>query len=566
MANSSLEVRLGFATEQGKRDANEDYVGAKLPSSQQRELKGVVIAVADGIGGYLGGRQAAEVSVRCFIDGYYGLPDTLGVERAAGRALAAVNRWVHTQGRHDSRLAHMGTTFSTLILRGRQAHILHVGDTRIYRLRQNKLTCLTIDHTLKQPSMNHVLYRAVGLEEDVRVDYASHHLETYDRYLLCSDGVHGTLNNVRIAALMAQQGAPEEVAQSITQAALQAGSNDNITALIADVVELPPLQQADIKIEFDALPIQDLPKLGDFVDGFQLIEIISDGRYSRVFKAQDTRELREVAVKFPHPRIISEDAYRRAFVREAWVAAHARSPWVAEVVKLAAGRQTRLYSVMPYYHGITLEQRLSNGVKVELKEGCDVGIKLAKAVYALHKVQIIHRDIKPDNIMLIGTDGLKLLDLGVARLPGVDRVHVEDIPGTPSYMAAELFRGEHGDERSDVFALGVTLYRFFTAGRYPYGEIEPFTSPRFNRYSPLSEHRPDLPLWLDATLKQALLVDKEKRYADSMELAFDLETGLAHGVNTTPTTASFYERNPLIFWQVLCGVLAILLMIVIAVR
>lgn len=566
MANSSLEVCIGFATQQGKREANEDYVGAQLPSSQQRDVKGVVLAVADGIGGYLGGREAAELSVRCFIDGYYGLPDTLGVERAAGRALAAVNRWVYTQGRHDSRLAHMGTTFSALILRGRQAHVLHVGDTRIYRLRQNKLTPLTDDHTLRQPSMSHVLYRAVGLEENVRVDYASHHLEPYDRYLLCSDGVHGTLNNLRIATLLDQQGAPQDLAQHIVHAALQAGSNDNVTALVVDVIDLPPIQQADIEIAIDALPIQDLPKEGDSVDGFRLVEIISDGRYSRLFRAEDTSEPRAVVVKFPHPRVVSEAAYRRAFVREAWVAAHARSPWVVDVVKLAPGRQTRLYSVMPYYQGVTLEKRLTSGPHIGLKEGCEIGIRLAKAVYALHKVQIIHRDIKPDNVMLLEGGGLKLLDLGVARLPGVDGAPAEDIPGTPSYMAAELFRGEHGDERSDVYALGVTLYRLFTAGRYPYGEVEPFTSPRFSRYTPVSEYRPDLPLWLGATLKQALVVEKEKRYADSMELAFDLEAGLAHGHNSTPTPLSLYERNPLIFWQVLCGVLLVMLLVVVAIR
>lgn len=566
MANSSLEVCIGFATQQGKREANEDYVGAQLPSSQQRDVKGVVLAVADGIGGYLGGREAAELSVRCFIDGYYGLPDTLGVERAAGRALAAVNRWVYAQGRHDSRLAHMGTTFSALILRGRQAHVLHVGDTRIYRLRQNKLTPLTVDHTLRQPSMSHVLYRAVGLEENVRVDYASHYLEPYDRYLLCSDGVHGTLNNQRIATLLDQQGAPQDVAQHIVHAALQAGSNDNVTALVVDVIDLPPIQQADIEIAIDALPIQDLPKEGDSVDGFRLVEIISDGRYSRLFRAEDTSEPRAVVVKFPHPRVVSEAAYRRAFVREAWVAAHARSPWVVDVVKLAPGRQTRLYSVMPYYQGITLERRLSSGPQIGLKEGCELGIKLAKAVYALHKVQIIHRDIKPDNVMLLEGGGLKLLDLGVARLPGVDGSPADDIPGTPSYMAAELFRGEQGDERSDVYALGVTLYRLFTAGRYPYGEVEPFTSPRFSRYTPVSEYRPDLPLRLGATLKRALAVEKEKRYADSMELAFDLEAGLAHGNNSTPTPLSLYERNPLIFWQVLCGVLLVVLLIVLAIR
>ena len=214
------------------------------------------------------------------------------------------------------------------------------------------------------------------------------------------------------------------------------------------------------------MPILDLPSSGDIIDDFALGEVLSDGRYSRLFKATDKQHGREVVLKFPHPRVAGEGSYRLAFVREAWVAARVRSLWIGEIVELPAERQTRLYSVMPFYEGETLEQRLNRAPRLSLTEGIGIATKLVRAVTALHRAGIIHRDIKPDNVILLKDGGLRLVDLGVARVPLLEDFPAEDIPGTASYMAPELFGGKAGDEASDLFALGVTVYRMFTAN-YP---------------------------------------------------------------------------------------------------
>ena len=132
-----------------------------------------------------------------------------------------------------------------------------------------------------------------------------------------------------------------------------------MTALVLDVVDLPPADRDELTHSIATLPILDLPETGDVIDDFTLGEILSDGRYSRLFKAIDKRQGRELVLKFPHPRVASEGSYRLAFVREAWVAARVRSLWIGEIVELPAERQTRLYSVMPLYEGETLEQRLN---------------------------------------------------------------------------------------------------------------------------------------------------------------------------------------------------------------
>lgn len=548
---TQLSVRAGFASLQGRREDNQDFAGIAEPAARDAALLGIVLAVADGMGGTQGGRVAAEVCVRGFMDAWYGLPVTLGVEQRVERGLDAANRWIHAVGRQDPQLAHMGTTFSALILRGRGAHLVHVGDSRVYRLRGESLERLTEDHTLPGAEQDHILYRAVGLEAGLRTDYAMHPLEVHDRFLLCSDGLYTALRHAEIARLLLERAAPESTAAALAELALQKGSNDNITALVADVIALPKAERDLLRGVIEVLPIQELPAAGDEVDGFQLERPLSSGRYSALFIATDLRNGQRVVVKFPHPRVATESEYHDAFLREAWIGARVKSPWVAEILEQPPGRQNRLYSVMPYYSGLTLEQTLERQHPLKLEPGIDIALKLCRAVHALHRQRIVHRDIKPDNVLIVEGGGLKLLDLGIARLPAWDEDVDAPMPGTPSFMAPELFRDERGSVASDIFSLGVTLYRMFSGGVYPYGEIEPFTSPRFGKPKPLAVCRPDLPAWLDAVLAKAIAVDPDERPADAIELAYELEVGMAKGGGKREPRRPlpWYERNPLLFWK-----------------
>lgn len=556
MRTSKLDILAGFSSQCGRREENQDYCGFSQPGEREAELYGTVFAVADGMGGAKGGRAAAETCVRAFLDGYYGQPETLGVEAAAGKSLAAVNVWLHAQSQADPNLAGMGTTFSALILRGRQAHWVHVGDSRIYRLRGDTLEKLTEDHTFKHPDLDHVLHRAVGIERTLCADSGVQGLETHDRFLLCSDGLHASLRERDIRRILLERESPENGAQALTRLALERGGQDNVTALVIDVVSLPPPSRSALRDALDALPLLEPPRVGQCVDGYGLERLISCGRYSSLFLAWDRIGESRAVLKFPHPQVARETEYYDAFLREAWIGARVHSPWVAEPIEPPPGRRTRLYTVMPYYEGQTLEQRIGYSVPVDLEAGIAVALRLCKAVHALHRLRIVHRDIKPDNIVLTEDGGLKLLDLGVARLPAWQEAPDAPIPGTPSYMAPEQFLGDRGTEASDQFAVGATLYRMFARGAYPYGEIEPFTTPRFRgRCKSLTVHRPDLPAWLDAVLARALAVDPKDRYADVLELAHELEQGMAKGGQIKRRKLSWYERNPLLFWKSLSLVL-----------
>lgn len=559
-----LKIATGIVSERGKRPDNQDFAAVYEGTPLERVNHGILAAVADGVGGTKGGRVASELAVRSLIDGYYAQPDTIGPGNAANRALKGFNQWLHAQGRADPKMEGAATTLSAVILRGRRAHILHVGDSRVWHLRDGVLTRLTEDHVLPQPDLRHVLYRALGIEPHVRMDQKSQPLAVHDRILIASDGVHGVLNDKALTGLLDRRGAAETDAAAIVEAALDAGSQDNATAIVIDIIDLPPPDHAEISGNADRLPVLPPPNAGESVDGFLLDSLIAEGRYARIFLARDGAGGPELVLKFPKPAMLSESGARLAFTREAIVGARVHSPFVAEVIDVPSERQSRLYVAMPHYQGETLEQRLSD-TRIGLTAGVAIAAKLARGVAALHRLHIIHRDIKPDNVILMPGGGLRLIDLGVARLPKVEEFSSSEVPGTPSYMAPELFDGQAGSEASDQFALGVTLYRMFT-GHYPYGEVEAFSRPKFDKPQRPSRYRPDMPGWLEATLLRAVAVDPGERFGDVIELLRALEDGGVHAIGAAQRPRSLYERNPLRFWQGTSLMLFIALMVALAMR
>ena len=553
---SGVKASVGFASETGPRPRNEDFAGAVFGWELPRPRRDVVAAIADGIGSAKGGRVAAETAVRGFLDGFCDLPETMEVRRAAATVISSLNGWINSQSRRDPELAGMGCTFTALVLRGRVAHVLHVGDTRAYRLRGDRLACLTIDHVREDGTgRSNILNRALGVETEVRLDYGAQPVALHDRFLLCSDGVYVVLRPEAIADILRGRSASDDSARALVAAALDAGSTDNSTALVLDVVELPTAESADIGAAIMQLPLIPVPVDGETVDGFVLKVLVSDGRYSRLFGAVDEVEGGEVVLKFPKPQVATVATYHAAFVREAWVGARVNSPWIGRVIELPPGRQTCLYTVMPLYQGELLATRIARRPLMGLEEGRNIAIKLARGIATLHRAGIIHRDIKPDNVILENNGSLKLIDLGVVRVPGLEDFPPEDIPGTAAYMAPEMFTGEPGNEATDMYALGVTMFRAFT-GEFPYANLDAVSPPRRSRPVPLAELRPDLPAWLQAALGRAIAVDPAERFHDMNEFALEMETGPVRAPLEVHQPPTLYQRYPVQFWQGAAALLA----------
>ena len=557
--NAEPRVSIGFASETGRRARNEDFVGAVASDVPADDRRDVAASIADGIGSAKGGRVAAETAVRFFLDGLSDVPPTMDVRRVAARIVDPLNAWLHSQGRQDPTLAGMGCTFTSLILRGRHAHLIHVGDTRAYRLSGDRLTRLTVDH-VRQGDRRSFLTRALGIEAEIRLDYAVQPMALHDRFLLCTDGVHGVLPDDTVADILRIRSAPGDTARALVTAALDAGSTDNATALVLDVVGLPSASPDEVGHVMGALPLIPTPRAGETVDGFMLQALMSDGSTSRLLAATDTVEGGTIVIKFPKQTVGATAPRHAAFVREAWVGQHVTHPSIVRVLELPAGRQSCLYTVMPLYEGELLERRLARLPGLTLEEGRTIAVRLARAAAALHRDGIIHRDIKPDNIILETSGSLKLLDLGAVRLPGLEDEASVDIPGTPAYVAPEMFAGEHGNPATDLYAIGVTVFRALTR-EYPYGNGDATSPARLDRALDLAILRPDLPAWLQPILNRAIALDPAERYADAAEFAADVEAGPAHWPPPPPPRAlTLYDRAPVRVWQVIAGLLALSLL------
>ncbi len=554
----SLRLATGFASEQGRRPENQDFVS--LDATESIGVHGFMAAIADGVSHGNAGRQAAELSIRMLFEAQAALPATAGAQRNAARAFRAINTWLHTQSQTDPSFRHAATTLTAVVMQGRCVYWTHVGDSRAYHLSGDVLTCLTEDHTSRQPEQQHVLLRALGMERDVRSDHGLQTLRLHDRLLLCTDGVHGWIKEAQLRQLLLQRGSPQQDAERLVAAALAAGSSDNASCIIIDILELPERTAPELQSQLASLPIGDIPQPGEVFDDFEITTVLSKGRYSRLLRARDARSDQDVVLKFPNPEIANTDTLRLAFVREAWIGSRLQNRWTGEHIELAADRQTRLYSVAPFYQGETLEQRLNREPSIKFTEGIELAQQLLRAVTGLHRIGVIHRDIKPENILILVDGSLRLIDLGTARLPQWEESITTDIPGTPSFMAPEMFAGQAGNEASDQFAVAVTLYRMWTR-RYPYGEVEAFSKPRFHLPVPLARYRPDLPAWLGHALDRALASDPKLRFGDLLELSLAIEVGLQRGEPQVRLKQSLYERNPLRFWKAVSTALFLALLI-----
>ena len=437
---------------------------------------------------------------------------------------------------------------------------MHVGDSRAYRLSGERLTLLTTDHARELGAdRSTTLYRALGVESQLRLEYTAVPMARHDRFLLCTDGLYGWLTDETIADTLSERSAPADTARALVKIAIESGTRDNCTALVLDVLELPSAELSTLTAETQ-LPMIPVPQGGETIDGFVLRSLLSEGRYARLFAANDEVEGGDVALKFPKARAAEAAELRAAFEREAWVGRRVHSAGLGRIIELPRGRQSCLYTVMPLYVGELLETRLSRPPSVGLEQGRDIAIRLARAVATLHRDGIIHRDIKPDNVILEQDGALKLIDLGAVRIRGLEDSSPERIPGTEAYVAPEMFTGEPGNEATDIYALGITMFRTYT-GEFPYGNSDATSPPSRDRPLELTYCGPICLHGFRQPFRRAIAREPAQRFRDMGEFAAEMEAGPARAPMLTRRSLTLYERYPLRFWQALAALLALALLV-----
>lgn len=550
-----LEFSVGHATHTGKRECNEDFCGIVTPEGAELAARGALLTVADGVSGNGEGREAAEYAVRGLLADYYATPETWEVPLAIDRVLSAINRWLIAQRNAGEPHAGMATTLSLLVLRGNRFYLGHVGDTRIYRVRQQELMQLTQDHVWDRPDMHHVLKRAVGLDQHLVVDYADGDLLPRDRFLICSDGVWESLGNKRIHELLLLHDDPQRAADSLVDAALDAGGTDNATVVVARIDGVDAEGWRDMLGAYLRLPVPPRLKPGSRIDDFEVLRLVHESRATLLYQVRSLSSGRVLALKTLLPVLADDRQSCEGLLAEEWLAKRLVSPFFPQVVPIPPAARHHLYYVMTYHAGATLQQQLDSGKHFSVAEIARIGVQVATALGALHRLSILHRDVKPANLLQADDGDLRILDMGVALAAGVPYPELQGNPGTPSFMAPELFEGEAASAQTDLYAAGVSLYHLLTR-KYPYGEIEPFQQPRFGNPVPPTRYRPDIPQWLENALLRAVARDKKERFETAEEMLLALERGETRPVSPPQRTA-LWHRNPATRWQAVAIVLLV---------
>jgi serine/threonine protein phosphatase PrpC len=548
-----LKVSVGHSSLTGPRERNEDFCGLVTPEGVELENKGLIAAVADGVGGHNGGREAAEYTVRGLLSDYYATPDTWGVPKALEKVIVPLNRWVLAEGGRQPDLVGMATTLTVLVLRGRRYVSAHVGDSRLYLLRDGVCTQLTVDHVWEHPELKNVLSRAVGLDRHFQLDFADGELKEGDCFLLCSDGVWGALGDQRIRETLLAHPDAQQAAASLVSLALAAGGEDNASAVVARVEALPSLNLRDSLEGTARLPLPPRFKPGQTFDGLRIEEVLHDSRATLLYRVSDVDSGQQLVLKTLRPELADDADEIRALIMEEWRARRVVSPFFAQLVP--AERRSCLYYLQTWHEGATLQRMLDTDLHFSVGETVQHGIRLLKGLSGLHRLDIAHRDIKPDNIH-IGRDGrLRILDLGVALSFSEDDATAGS-PGTPSYMAPELLSGAKADAAHDLYAAGVTLYHLLTR-KYPYGEVEPFQHPKFGDPVVPTRYRPDIPGWLENVLLKAVSNDPTQRFETAEEFLLALERGATRPLDR-PRVTPLAMRNPALTWRIIAGISIVL--------
>jgi len=556
--SSTLKITSGQHSEAGIKDSNDDACGVWVPDANLLNTKGIAAVIADGKSGSEAGKEAAQACVRGFLTDYFTTPESWSTETAGEKILSALNRWLYAQGHHHyESTSAMVTTLSVLVIKSATAHLFHVGDTRIYRMRRGKFECLTRDHRVHVSAEKNYLSRAMGIELHMEIDYRSLPVETGDIYLLTTDGIHDYLDDTALAEfLYTSSNDLDDTSRAIVVSALEQGSHDNVSCEIVKVEELPHQNEHEFYQQFSELPFPPPLETGMVLDGYEIIREMHASKRTQVYLAQDRETSTRVIMKTPSVNYEDDPEYIDRFLHEEWAGRRIKNQHVLKILQLHAQRQC-LYYITEYIEGQTLRQWMHDNPHPLIEDVRNIVQQVAAGLRAFHRLEMIHQDLKPENIMIDEHGTVKIIDFGSTKIAGIEEITTpldrQNMLGTLNYTAPEYLQGYAGNNVSDIYSLGVIAYEMLT-GELPYGKKE-LTLRRLRRarYSSAIRSNPEIPVWMDKALEKSVTIDRNRRYTLLSEFVHDLahpNADLESGRGEP-----LIERNPLLVWK---GIAALL--------
>ncbi|MBU2952772.1 bifunctional protein-serine/threonine kinase/phosphatase [Marinobacter sp. F3R08] len=569
---TSLTVSSGQHSDAGKKPVNQDFHGLLVPTNHQLVTKGIAVAIADGISSSNVSQIASESAVAGFLSDYFSTPESWTVKQSADRVLRAINAWLYAQTRQSQyrydRDRGFVCTLSVMVLRSATAHLFHIGDARIYRVHSGHLEQLTTDHQLWLSREDSCLTRAMGIGHQLDIDYQSLPIQPGDTFLLTTDGVHGYLDERTMASIVRDH--PDDLnaaAHHLTASALARGSPDNLTAQIVRVDAVPvERENSELFQQLSGLPFAPELQPGQSLDGYRILRQIHASSRSHVYLAVDEDTKTQVVLKMPSLEQRHDPVYLEQFFTEQWIARRIDSPHV--VHPFATDRQPAfLYLATEFVEGCTLRQWMLDNPAPELETVRNLVEQIGKGLRAFHRLEMVHQDLKPENVLVDAHGTVTLIDFGATRVAGLEEstAQTQGPRGAALYSAPETFLGEPASWLADQFSLGVITYQLLT-GRLPFGAEVPKIHNRKQlhalNYQPARRFVENLPGWIDDAIEKAVNPQPHRRYPALSEYLYNLRHPTAdwHKRHRPP----LLERNPVAFWQGVSGLLLLALLAALA--
>ena len=567
----TLKVSIGQYSTAGIKQQNQDFHGVYLPEGHVLKQKGIACVIADGIGSSNVSHLAAETAVGSFLSDYYSTSDAWSTQTSAERVIRATNSWLYaqtqqSQGRFDKDRGYV-CTLSALILKQQQAHVFHVGDSRIYRIRDHEIELLTHDHRVWLSSREHYLSRALGADYRIEIDYRNIELKEKDIFLLMTDGVYEFVTDQQLLDLILVDADLNQLAKAFVEKALEQGSDDNLSLQVIHVEQLPELNQFHIQQDY-VFP-QQLSK-GEVFEGYVIDKILHQNHRSCLYLAHDTQQ-QPLVIKTLGVDLQQDKYAVEQFQLEDWVSKRLKHDNLMQCYPHNTEKKY-LFQCYEYLQGETLAQWLHRQEKpLNLDEILPILQQTALALNAMHRLEMLHQDIRPKNIIVLNTESamkIKLIDYGSTAVRGLVEINPKNANrplGTLAFMAPEYFIDHSPSVHSDQFSLAVMAYYLFTK-QLPYGtdlaRCNSLKQMKKVQYHSIRKYRPDLPIWLDKILGQALSIEPTHRFEALSELIHNLMHPSKELLNSKPP--AIIERDPLRFWQMSCAVLGLLFLLSIA--
>jgi len=562
---TQAQLDIASFCEAGVKPINEDTVGFEQPKeSYALENKGIALALADGVSTAEAGREASRTAVARFLEEYYQTPDTWSVAGSGEKVLSTINLRLFRKS-HEFVTTTKGylSTFSALVIKSRTLHFFHVGDSRIYLLRDGELIQLTTDHVATIDENRTCLSRAIGMDSLLNLDYGHRELIPGDRLLLTSDGVHDFIAAPELQQLLSKGSKASDISIAMHSAAMAAGSDDNLSALVALVNHLPESNLEDYSAELTRLPFPPDLAPGMKLDGYWVVKELFASSRSQLYLVEDEASRSLCVMKTPSRNMEEDLSAIDRFIQEEWIGRRIHSPYVVRVIQQQR-RRTALYYLMEYVDGIGLDRWITEHQPAIPKLSIALVKQIAEGLKAFHDNEAIHQDLKPANIMLTnssiaaGKPQALVVDFGsvyVAGLAELQRplVH-EGALGTASYSDPLYLLGKNPGIQGDVYALATIVYEIFT-GQLPYGESIEECRDAFDydrlRYINAAQHNAQIPVWFDAALQKGVAFDLQERYQTIGELLRDLTQPNPVFLQSDPVIEK--NASSLTLWKLLSG-------------